>query len=445
MSFFILVLIIVGIIIFQKVDIDRNVKKISLAYWLMTGVILFISSLNPLKLYNVSNYTYLLVIVSIIAFIVPFFLISKKIIKKKPTYNIMNENISVRLNKLLKSKIFISIVILNLILVTIYKIKYDFIIQDLPKQEIRMARFNSLFSNTMEALFFNYIITGLVNILSIIFSISLVHKKFKNLVFILIGLNIIIYSLIGYGRMIYFNIFLYIVINMLLKRDIRSYINKKFLVKLVSVCLVVFAIFTSMVYMRIGKKSSSVGENIVLSVKNQFEQVVVYLVGEYRLLDYFIENGFEDFKSYTLGRATLAGAEEILLYPIKAFGIDVKSFNNIVSQYTQKSILIGENNSYFNAYYTCIMNYYLDFGILGVIIFPILHSALIVLALKNYYLQKNVYSLMLLSFALLNLFFGVIRWNYQSGTTVFVLAILIVLNMMNKTKLSEGKTLNEEF
>ena len=158
-----------GIIIFQKVDIDRNVKKISLAYWLMTGVILFISSLNPLKLYNVSNYTYLLVIVSIIAFIVPFFLISKKIIKKKPTYNIMNENISVRLNKLLKSKIFISIVILNLILVTIYKIKYDFIIQDLPKQEIRMARFNSLFSNTMEALFFNYIITGLVNILSIIF------------------------------------------------------------------------------------------------------------------------------------------------------------------------------------------------------------------------------------------------------------------------------------
>ena len=135
----------------------------------------------------------------------------------------------------------------------------------------------------------------------------------------------------------------------------------------------------------------------------------------------------------------MAGAEEILLYPIKAFGIEVKSFNNIVSQYTQKSILIGENNSYFNAYYTCIMNYYLDFGILGVIIFPILHSALIVMALKNYYLKKNVYSLMLFSFVLLNLFFGVIRWNYQSGTTVFVLAILIVLNMLNKPKLSEEK------
>lgn len=436
MTIFLLVLIICEIVIYRKIDIDVNVKSISFIYGMGVSILLFISSLNPLNLYKVSEYTYFLIIISIISFMIAFCMISKKLIKKKPNLKIINKKIEKTLNKLLKSKIFISIVIINLILVIIYKMKYELVIQDLPKQEIRMARFNALFSSAFETLFFNYIITGIINILSIVFSICLVRKKLKNFLFVLIMCNILIYSLIGYGRIIYFNILLYIIITMLLSNNIRNYLNRKFLLKFVLFCFIVFVIFTAMVYMRIGKKNLSLGENIVLSLKNQTEQAIEYLVGEYRLLDNFVQKGFENFDFYTLGRATFAGVEEILLYPIKALGVQVESFNNDISYYTQKAILIGENNSYFNAYYTCIMNYYLDFGILGVIVYPILHSILILFALRNYYTQKNIFSLMLLNFVLLNLFFGVIRWNYQSGTTVFVLSILLLLNFFKNYKLS---------
>ena len=102
MTIFLLVLIICEIVIYRKIDIDVNVKSISFIYGMGVSILLFISSLNPLNLYKVSEYTYFLVIISIISFMIAFCMISKKLIKKKPNLKIINKKIEKTLNKLLK-------------------------------------------------------------------------------------------------------------------------------------------------------------------------------------------------------------------------------------------------------------------------------------------------------------------------------------------------------
>ena len=405
---------------------DINIQRISLAYGIQILTLIIISLVNPLNMYAVSPYTYFLIIVCTISFIIAFNKISRYIIKSKQDFFEIENKKLISLDKFLQSKILMILIILILMAVIYYLIKYNIIIKNLSKLQVRMVRFRELFDNSKEALFFNYIIAGSMYIISIIFSIMLVNKKIKNPVFILMAILIILYSLIGYSRMIYLNIAIYIFINILLKPNLKELINIKNIVKIVFLSIVVGIILFGMLYVRTCKSSAPIKYNMKKTLKSQTEQILEYAVGGFRLLDNFIENGFENFpQKYTFGQATFAGIEEIVLYPIKGIGIKINSFNNIIGQYTQKPVQIGENTN-FNAFYTCIMNFYLDYGLLGVILFPILHSILIIFALNQYYHKKDIYSFMLLNFVLLNLFFSIVRWNYQSGTSVFVLIVLLV-------------------
>ena len=358
--------------------IDSNIKKISISYGIQILVLIIISLLNPLNMYAVSSYTYFLIMLCTISFIIAFNKISKHVIKSKQDFFQIEKQKLISLDKLLKSKILLVSIIIILIIVIYYLTKYNIIIKDMSKLDIRMVRFNQLFDSSLEALFFNYIIAGSMYILSIIFSVLLVNKKVKNSIFILLAITIALYSLIGYSRMIYLNIVIYIFICILLKPNLKELINVKNIIKIILIGCAVVIILFGMLYARICKSSAPIKDNISKTLKNQTEQIIEYSVGSFRLLDYFIKNGFENFQSkYTYGQATFAGVEEIILYPIKGIGVEIDSFNNIIGEYTQKSIKIGTKTN-FNAFYTCVMNFYLDYGLIGVILFPILHSMLII-------------------------------------------------------------------
>ena len=339
------------------------------------------------------------------------------------------------------SKLINGLFIINLIVVIFYKIKYEIIIKGLPIYEVRLARFEDLFSSAFENLFFNYIVVGLVSIAAIFFAIMLVNKKVKNILFWICGATIIMYSLIGYGRMMFLNVAIYIIISLLIQYNIKELLNEKNILKLVILIMLFILIFTAMLYARTYNKNLTVGENIISTFNSQARQVITYVTGGLRMLDNYIYNAFEGIDGFTFGRATLAGFEEIILYPLKGIGLEIDSYNNMISGISQEYTVIGENNLSFNAFYTCVMNFYSDFGILGVIIFPILYAVFMVWVFNNYNKRKDVSALLLLNYSVMNLIFGIVRWNFQSGSSVFVLILLIVLNLYNIWK--ERKNKNE--
>lgn len=424
--FFLIALTLIGIIVCNNfVNSEKIERKIVIIYSVIVCILLGISTLNPLKLFNVSNYTYVLWLLSLICLtftlIICGRIFEKKIPEKDDAFNF---------DKITNSKFVILLEIIEMILLFYYFIKYNKIIQTIPSDQIRIARFTLLFSNAFETLFYNYIISGALDISIIIFSILLVNKKFKNLTFIIISINVILYTLIGLGRMTIFEIMIYIFIAFIYTKNLKISLNIKSIFRILTIMLIIFIVFTFMLCIRTKDISISIIDNIKLGISNQTSQTIEYFLGGLRMLDYYIVNGFNEFDGMTYGRATFAGIEEIILYPLKGIGFDVNSFNNMAANIMERPLIIGEGNHYFNAFYTQIMNFYLDFGMWGVIIYSILHALFIVLTVQLYRKNKDVTSFMLLLFATNNLIFTVIKWPYQSGTKVFELIILVLITFI---------------
>ncbi len=416
--------IFITMLYFIKVDIIS--KRILTIYLIVTGIILSVSMCNPVGLYPVSNYTYFLWIINIIFFTITLIIVNKKYLKNK-----YDDLPIIDINKCVKSKLIIIIGLIELGFLIYYKIKYESIISTLPNSQMRIVRFTLLFNGAFETLFYNYIISGVIGIFSMLFAILLVNKKVFNIQFILIFINIILFTLIGYGRMTIFNTILYIIITILLQKKRINCFKFKNILKCIITIILIFTVFVAMICVRMKDSNLSNEENIKKAISNQATQIFEYFGGGFRMLDEFVKNGFQEFEGNTYGRATLAGFDEIILYPLKGIGIEIDSFNNIAANIMEKTISVGENTPYFNAFYTCVMNYYLDFGIIGVIVIPMIYAILISIAIYNHYKRKNIYSLLLLNYVVMNLIMGILKWNYQGGSNVFILMILILINGIN--------------
>lgn len=420
----IILIIFIGLLIGGcKTKTNEHRKKIAILYIIEIGTILLISTFNPYGLFEVSNYTYMLWIICTLSFAIPFL-----ILFRKKTNNIENDK-KIDIDKVVSSKIINGLFIINLAIVIFYKIKYEIITKDLPIYEVRIARFEDLLGSAFENLFFNYIVVGLVSVAAIIFAVLLVNKKIKNALFWICGITIIIYSLIGYGRMMFLNIIIYIITTLLMTYDLKDLINKKNIFKLFIAIIAFLLIFTSMLYVRTYNKNLTFTENIANTINAQARQIITYVTGGLRMLDNYISNGFEGITGHTYGRATLAGFEEILLYPLKGIGLEINSYNNLIADVAQKSTVIGENNLKFNAFYTSVMNFYSDFGIAGVIIFPILYALLMIWIFNNFNKRRTFSSLLLLNYSVMILIFSIIRWNLQIGSNTFILLVLILMNL----------------
>lgn len=334
---------------------NKITKKISIIYLLTVGSIMIISMFNPYGLNNVSDNTYFLWLINVFFFDIIIVLWGIK--KEDKT----KEEINIKV--ILKSRWFIILQSILLLVLIYYKVRYNSIIEDLPTYQIRIARFSLLFRNGFENLFFNYIILTLVNISSIMFAISVVNKEIKHIAVPLMITNVIVYSTIGFGRELLMQVVLFVIITFLITKNVKEIFTKKNIAALVILIIIAFLVITGMSAVRSKSKDVTFLESFHESVDEQIEQLVIYFTGGFRLLDNYINNGFEGINSKMYGRATLAGLEEIVLYPIKFLGAEISSFNNIIAPITQKSTSIGEQTPYFNAFYTSVMNFHLDFGV----------------------------------------------------------------------------------
>lgn len=226
--------------------INKTTKKIVLTYLSVSGIILCTSTFNPNGLNNVSNYTYILWLLNV------FFTITALLVwgawrkEEKQTSDLKIESI-------LKSKWFIVLESVLLCILILYKIKYTNIIKDLPTYEIRVVRFSSLFNNAFENLFFNYIIVGLVNVMTIIFAISLSNGKLKNISFYLMLACILVYTSIGYGRELLFNLFIYVLFSFIIQKDIKELFNWKIILSIIAIMLIAVIGITAMTFFRTRK------------------------------------------------------------------------------------------------------------------------------------------------------------------------------------------------
>lgn len=420
---------IASIYLINSSKIDKFSKYFLLIYNIISFIILSFSTTNPYDLYSVSNKTYLLWILHLLIFTLTYVILIKK---KNGENNIELVDLNEKLNKITQSKALLIFQSMTMLVLIFYVIKYNYIVSQTGDiSSLRMIRYTTLFNSYTEKVIFEYIIMGALTISSIITTILLVNKKCKNPFFIIGILNILLYVSIGYSRKILLEFIIYIVLAYLIMSIItKKRINRKTIFVGLTLVLVVCIIMLEMTAIRTGVKIYDLKKIANDIVGEQIKQVVLYFEGPLRTLDNFINEGFESLNgNLAYGRATLAGIDEIISLPLIFVGIDYPYFNSIIGSELQTNVTVSENGYKINAFYTGIMNFYADFGTVGVLIFSMLYATLVVYCVRNFFKKKGeIFSQVLLIFVIMNTLSMVYRWNYQSGATTFLLIVLAILN-----------------
>src|SRR5699024_4827351 len=148
---------------------------------------------------------------------------------------------------------------------------------------------------------------------------------------------------------------------------------------------------------------------------------------------------------YYYGRLTLGGLDHLIGMFLKLINNSFKTAYHSISPILQNPIVIGEGKT-FNAFYTSIMNHYLDFILIGVLIFPLFFYFFGLLFFSLFFCMFVAYcfylffnnhcivTLSLLTFILYNAVTIILLWHYQQISTWITLFILFAYIIIEKNK-----------
>lgn len=450
---FLLVIFVISFFIFMgKLRTGRFFNPVSfyLTFW---GTWILFSMGNPYGLYEVSEKTYFIILLSLFCFglgciliDIPKIRIKDSIVKDDESY------------KFLDSRIFLITQFIVLTILFVYYLKYSSLMSSLPLDYQRKIVYEVglLFTTTYEMLFYNWILKPIMTI-SVIMTISnyIIYGK-KNMSLIVALLNCVLFSMVGNGRLIFFDLLIFILVAIAFKKSFSKqksipkwHIRKSTIKKSIlftSAVIVLMYVMNSTSAKRLGLDNPSLFDMWDTFVNYSLQQGVVYFVGPLRALDNFLTLQIADSVGYTFGRATFGGIEEIFASLMSSFSGDptwaLNSANIKTASFTVPPIQIGSDQT-FNALYTNIMNFYLDAGLTGVIIMSLLFGIASGLVFKYCLNNTNIFKISLLVYYTHHLIVSEFRWDYQSPATWVIVVTFIFLikkYQTSKVKNSVPKT-----
>ena len=443
------ILVLFFILFFGKKNLDKNknMKRIFLIVYLVWwNVWNLIASTNWFNMFKLRDNTLIILLVSTIAFalgFVIFDIIKKKFGKKN---EIVSEIKSLDFNKnkiYLKLQLVIEVCIL--LILGYYKIKQIGAIgiygEDLKRNFV--FEIGYIFNSVAEAAFFNYILSAAISFFNLLMIRKILLKKIDLTVIIQILSTVLFFS-ITYGRLVFFELIFYAImwIIILYGNNIKSYVkeNLKWIIACIGFMFIVLLISS---FFRVGFKLSDLS-TLQKGWEKTTRQAVVYFCGGQKAFDYALKNNYreaiiEEYGKTTNGLASFAWLEQ---FGNKIFGSD-KSLNNILGEKMQKNIKIGEYQE-FNAFYTGLFNFYIDFGYVGIFICQFLYGAFISWLISFYIRKPNIARALLLNVNLAYAIFSEFRWYYQSIENIVLIGmtILFVIFTERRRKIYENNVAN---
>ncbi|WP_082708034.1 O-antigen polymerase [Paenibacillus sp. DMB5] len=393
-------------------------------FWCFWAIV---SMTNPYQMFAVSNKTYLLVWVQVVCVSLGYLAVAKKNLSAKFDLSEVG-------SKILYSRTFAFLQLFVLTFLTFYYFKYKSLLSSMTSNDMRRIIFEKglLFSSSAEYMFYYWVITAIIYA-SLVIAISsfALHGK-KNLSLFLVLINCFMFGQVGQGRLVYFYMMVFLAVGLGLKRDI--YKNSTFKIKpkkswgvyLVLILAVIF-IMNRTSARRMGV-SMSFGDSIKVFFTTSVEQFIIYFTGPFRTLDYFIQSNLVNVTGHTFGRSVFAGIEEILttlLIPIGGSQLQANMANTLMASFTSPAIHIGGGLS-FNAFYTSVMNFYMDGGLPMLICLSFAYG-IIMGMLYNFCMNNmNIFTFSLLVYTTYNMITSEMRWNYSAPATWVVVFVLIL-------------------
>lgn len=266
-----------------------------------------------------------------------------------------------------------------------------------------------LFRTYKERFFYLYVVMNYKYIASFYFSILFIKKdktKKENILFVLTGIFLLLIVLIGQGRIDLLILGIYLFITMLIVKrvsfDFFRYVRKK--VILLFVVILAFISTVSMLRFGLNIDVETFREEFRWAVLSPFIDYFAFPVTSFEYAKNII---FADV-GFFYGGATFAGLQELILSPILFLDTSISQylFNDQLGGLMSEFHTI--NGVYWNALYSTILNYYIDFGFFGCVLFPMLFGGVYSFLLKylnNNFTQFNLLFILFFSFSYFRMLF----------------------------------------
>lgn len=289
--------------------------------------------------------------------------------------------------------------------------------------EIR-KEFSNIYSNIVLALIYNYIVQpfamACLPIFSAIVFCDRYQKREKVLFFIFVTIIIFEKILIDAGRgiIIYFLIMMFFSYQMFVKKGQGIQLKRR--MKKLLVCMGTVAIL------------AYVGITIARGGSFSFlpRQIYVYICGCVPFLDSCIES-VKESGQYLYGTGGLHGVIQLVFTMLDNVGLVSYPDFVIKSDELYNATLIARNigeNLYFNAYASAFYNFYIDGGIVAVVIEMLIYGGASRCIYNHVCREEENYRIKAIYFFVLySLFFSFIRFQFSLAKNVIVCVLIFLI------------------
>lgn len=209
-----------------------------------------------------------------------------------------------------------------------------------------------------------------------------------------------------------------------MSEELSYYLNKvKRQVKWVIVGLVIALIYISIQRGNVGSG------NFVLEFA---KTITANFSGGIQLLDLALQDPDKwDLSNYYLGIATLNGFFQILAVVVRIISLNrINLTIPSVAQYASNFFSVSPTQS-MNAYVTIFYTFIQDFGYLGIIILPVIIGGIAVHIYRRMCRNADIYSMLMLSFINIVFLFSTIRWRLMlSDWAIMIIYIYFICRIL---------------
>lgn len=390
----IIVLFVLTIVFLLFIKAERMDKpsKIMLSFivgfWLFA---LFVPMTGYVNIYRPHDYTYFLLILNVFFFILGFTFIK---IRKCPVS--LQDSISSEIKGLIRKRwVWVVAIIVALYVLSKIVIFWNSLSTYSTLRELREDYFSGLIYGP-EFPYVNMFFLGNFSCFFLpLFCYLLIRFKINLRMLLISGIATVGYIILSGGRFGYFYVFINI-LTLELVLGLSNY-NKKKIISIVSLFAVL--LFVVLVYVSNAQKGNydNEGNNDFSGGREStVESIVLYSCGGVVAFDQVVNKNYkEKIGGFQYGRLTLSAVDMFVdILTNRFLGQSINPSLKKISFKQDDVIMIGPDKSW-NALYTACLFYYLDFGLIGCIIFPYIMGLLLRFLIKCLY-KFPTYSMIVL-------------------------------------------------
>ena len=418
-------------------SVMRSVMYVYLGYWALS---ILVSLTNPYGFYIVSDKTYALLLINVIAFTAGVLVYGNK--GTTAVKSTQLKNVQFDIEHIIDSKLFMAILIISDIILIVLYMRFAALLASYSAVEVRTEADLLFEGSSFLSLTYNLFLNPFCSIVMFLASYLIIFNRKKILPLLLMILFVYIYSEVTVSRLSFFRLFLCVIFILFCRSIFARTVHRRrrfsvgSFLGVISSVIIVFSILAFMTAQRNHGVNSFSFQAVSIGADDLLHDFASYSVGPFRAFDYAINADYiSEFGGLQYGRSTLGFIDCFFELILRRVGVNYhSSYSKVIDLLQNEWIDIG-GGSTFNFAYTAVFTHYIDLGYVGVILFPFLFGLIFHYFVRQFEKSQSTAILILLSYLFFVAVFTVFNWRLDRHNSTFLFIYLYFMNKLINRKM----------